>query len=340
MDRIVVFIGALVFIAGAAIAELPVPTPNPPPRSRVVIAEEPGAVLAFQAQPEKVRAALNRGITFFTGATNPALAWKTLVTPQDVIGIKVVSSPGANSGTRPSVVSAVVEGLLAAGIPPQKIIIWDRRMSDLRAAGYVEMAAQYKVRAAGSADTAYDEKVFYESPVIGNLVYGDHDFEKKGGGRKSYVSRFVTGEMTRIINISPLLNHNLAGISGHMFSLAMGSIDNTLRFEAPDRLATAIPEIYALPSLGDRVILNITDALLCQYQGEQLSLLHYSTPLNQLWFSKDPVALDVLGLQELERQRRAAMIPQPKANPDLYQNAALLELGNNEIKSIGIELAR
>ena len=340
MDRIVVFIATLIFIGGAAIAEPSAPVASPPPRARVVIAEETGAVIAFQAQPEKVRAALNRGITFFTGATNVALAWRTLVTTQDVIGIKVVSSPGANSGTRPSVVSAVVEGLLSAGIAPKKIIIWDRRMSDLRAAGYVEMAAHYKVRVAGSAETGYDENVFYESPVIGNLVYGDHDFEKKGGGRKSYVSRLVAGEMTRIISISPLLNHNLAGISGHLFSLTMGSIDNMLRFEAPERLATAIPEIYALPALGDHVILNITDALLCQYQGEQLSLLHYSTPLNQLWFSKDPVALDVLGLQELERQRRAAMISPPKANSDLYQNAALLELGNNEIKNITIELAR
>lgn len=339
MDRIVVFIAALAIISGHAWAESPAPNVSVPSRTRIVIAEEPGAIVAFQAQPEKVRLAVSRGITFYTGAANPTLAWKTLVTTQDVIGVKVVSSPGANSGTRPSVVSAVVEGLLGAGIAPQKIIIWDRRMSDLRAAGYVEMAAQYKIRVASSAESGYDENVFYESPVIGNLVFGDRDFEKKGAGRKSYVSRLVTGEMTRIISISPLLNHNHAGISGHLYSLALGSIDNTLRFDAPDRMATAIPEIYALPLLGDRVILNITDALLCQYQGEQLSLLHYSAPLNQLWFSKDPVALDVLGLQELERQRRAATIQQPKANPDLYQNAALLELGNNEIKSISIELA-
>jgi hypothetical protein len=53
-------------------------------------------------------------------------------------------------------------------------------------------------------------------------------------------------------------------------------------------MSTAVPEIYALPSLSDRVILNVTDALVCQYQGEHLPLLHYAKPLNELRFSTDP----------------------------------------------------
>ena len=82
-------------------------------------------------------------------------------------------------------------------------------------------------------------------------------------------------------------------------------MDNTRRFEGdPDRLATAVPEIYALPLLGDRVVLNITDALIGQYEGGARSLLHYSTVLNQLWFSRDPVALDMLAIKELARTPR------------------------------------
>lgn len=94
-----------------------------------------------------------------------------------------------------------------------------------------------------------------------------------------------------------MLNHNDAGVCGNLYSLAMGSIDNTLRFEAsPERLATAVPEIHAKRELSDHVVLNITDALIGQYQGEQTSLLHYSVELNQIWPSKDPVALDVLAI--------------------------------------------
>ena len=116
------------------------------------------------------------------------------------------------------------------------------------------------------------QQTFYnpDTAIIGNLVWGDLEFGKKGEGvgRKSFVSRLVSRQITKIISIAPLLNENEAGICGHLYSLAMGSVDNTLRFEGdPDRLAVAVPEIYALPVLGDRVALNITDALIGQYEG-------------------------------------------------------------------------
>ncbi len=309
------------------------------PSARVVFSSDPSATIALQPQPEKVRALVNRGLLQFTGKTNLALAWRSLVSSNDVVGIKVYSAPGANSGTRPSVVATVIEGLLAAGVPPKKIIIWDKELVHLRLAGYDELADLYKVRIAAGAAAGYDEKKQYESPLIGNLVWSDSEFGKKteGVGRNSFVTKLVTKEITKIISVVPLLNHNLAGTTGNLYSLALGSVDNTQRFEQGERLATALPEIYALPSLGDKVILNITDALLCQYQGEQRSLLHYSAALNQIWISKDPVALDVLALQELNRQREAAKVPASKINWEIYQNASLLELGVSDLKSIQIE---
>jgi hypothetical protein len=92
-----------------------------------------------------------------------------------------------------------------------------------------------------------------------------------------------------------------------------------------------------LPALSDRVVLNITDALICQYEGSERGLLHYSGVLNQLRFSRDPVALDVLSIKELDRQRRAAEAPEVKPDLDLYNNAALLELGVNDPKKIQVD---
>jgi hypothetical protein len=310
-----------------------------PHAARVVITTDPQATIAFQAQSEKVRALVNHGLLQLTQKTNVALAWKTFVSTNDVVGIKVYSTPGANSGTRPEVVAAVIEGLISAGVPTNQIIIWDKELTSLRLAGFVELAERYKVKVTSSASSGYDEKTFYESPLIGNLIWGDVEFGKKGSaiGRKSFVTKLVTKKITKIINVVPLLNHNLAGTTGHLCSLAFGSVDNTQRFEESGRLATALPEIYALPSLGDKVVLNITDALICQYQGEQRSLLHYSAPLNEIWFSKDPVALDVLAIQELNRQREIAKISKNKSSMEIYENATLLELGVSDLKNIQIE---
>ena len=286
---------------------------------------------------------VDRGLTNLTGKSSVVAAWRSLVTTQDVVGIKVFSSPGPNSGTRPAVAAAVVEGLLAAGLPPKHIIVWDRETVDLRLAGFFDLAERYGIRVAGSAQAGWDDRTFYETEILGNLVYGDHEFgiRADGAGRKSFVSKLVSRDITRIISITPLLNHNLVGVSGHLYGLATGSVDNLTRFESiPDRMTRAIPEIYALEALSDKVVLNITDALICQYEGGERGLLHYSTILNQLRFSKDPVALDMLSIKELDRQRLTAEAPVVKPNLDLYDTASLMQLGVSDLKRIQVDKVR
>jgi hypothetical protein len=331
------WIGAL---SAAMSAEPPLSIGGPPERARVVMVEDSNATVAFEPQPAVVLDMVTRGIERLTGKDDVKSAWQTLVSPKNVIGLKVYSGPGPNSGTRPAVVEAVVQGLLAAGIPATNIIVWDRRLVDLRLAGFSDLAERYNIRLAGSADAGYDEKVFYDNEVPGTLSAGDLEFDRNGTitGRKSYVSKLLTGSITKIINIAPLLNHNLAGVCGNLYGLAMGSVDNTLRFQPTgELLARAVPEIYALPALSDHVALSITDALIGQYQGEQMSLLHYSTELNQIWLSKDPVALDVLAVQELHRERQTAKMPSTGENPKLYQNAALMELGAGDPSKIRLD---
>ena len=309
--------------------------------SRVVVVTDPNAVVSFQPQIPTVQAMVDRGITNFTGQPTVAAAWRSLVSTQDVVGIKVFSAAGEISGTRPAVVTAVIRGLEEAGLPSHHIIIWDRRADDLRNAGFFKLAHLLSVRAEGAQETGYDPTNFYlpDSAVIGNLVYGDLEFGKKGDavGRKSFVTKILSRQVTKIISITPLLNQPTAGVCGHLYSLAFGSVDNTLRFQNnPDRLSVAVPEINALPSVGDRVVLNITDALIGQYAGGASVLLQYSSVLNQLWFSADPVALDTMAIRELDRERQAQGAAGFNPDLDIYTNAVLLQLGINDPSKIKV----
>ena len=252
------------------------------------------------------------------------------------VGIKVNSVPGPIGGTRKAVVDAVVRGLLEARLPPDRIIIWDQSLASLRAAGYDGLAKRHGVRLAGSRDAGWDESVVYESPIVGTLVAGDLGFKRgeENASRKSHLSRLLTGELTRIISICPLINHNQAGVSGHVVGLVDGSMDNSRRFRLDSSiLSVAVPEILALEDaeqrryLGDRLVLNITDALFCQYLGQSKCLLHYTAGLGQLRFSTDPVALDVFSIEELNRQRKRLEVDYSPTNSALYKNAALIQLG-------------
>ena len=326
--------------AATICASEPAPAPDPNAwMGRILVVENPAATDVFVPQPDPIRRMVENGIIAFTTKPDEKSGWLSLVSTNDKIGIKVYSTPGA-SGTRTAVVEAVARGLINAGIPAKQITVWDRRLSDLRQAGYFDLAERLGVRVAGAMEAGFDPTKSYDTALLGKLVYGDYEFGKKGEeiGRRSFVSSLVTSNMTKIINIPPLLNDNLAGVVGCLHGLALGSVDNTLRFEAdPDRLATAVPEIFALEPIADHVILNIVDALISQYQGEEKTLLHYSTPMNELWFSRDPVALDVLSVAELARQRKQAGAPPLRLNMETFSNAALLDLGTADPSRFRIE---
>ena len=312
---------------------------------RIIQVQDKKLLTAFLPDDARVNAAFNHGLIAFTRTTNAAAAWHSLLKTNDTVGIKVFSLPGPLCGTRPAVVAAIVHSLLAAGLPPDHIIIWDKHARDLSAAGFFKLAAQLGVHVAGAAETGYDQNTFYlpDSPITGSLVWGDLEFGLKGDGigKKSFVAKLVSRQMTKIISVAPLINENDAGLCGHLFSLTLGSVDNTRRFEGePDRLAVALPEIYALPSVGDHVVLHVTDALLGQYQGGPSGFLQFTAELDQLWIGHDPVALDTLALKELARERRAFSMPPLRANFQIYTNAVLLQLGLNDPARIQMEKVR
>lgn len=330
---------AVVFSADAADSFGP---PSANPTARVVLVQGQNLLNAFLSNDERVEEAFNRGLLALTRTTNAPAAWLSFVKTNDVVGIKVFSLPGPLCGTRPAVVAAIVHGLRAAGLPGTNIIIWDKHSYDLRAAGFYQLGEQLGVRVAGAAESGYDANTFYlpDAPVTGSLVWGDLEFGQKGDGigKKSFVSKLVSQQMTKIISVAPVINQNDAGLCGHFYSLTLGSVDNTRRFEGdPDRLAVALPEIYALRSVGDHVVLLVTDALLAQYQGGPSSFLQYATELDQLWLGHDPVALDTLSLKELARERKKFIMPPLPANFQIYTNAVLLQLGVNDPSRIQIE---
>ena len=312
------------------------------PTSRVVVVSDPNSMETYNPQPHVVKKMVRAGIQALT-ETNLLDGWRSLVTPNDTIGIKVFSTPGKIIGTRPVVVAAVIEQLVEIGVVPGKIIIWDKQLGTLRLAGFYELKERYGVQIASSISAGWDPEVSYESPLTGKPVWGDFEFGKKGPnvGRKSYMSKLITKDITKHIVIVPLLNHNTAGVSGAMFNLAMGSVDNTIRFESRSRgLTEAVPEIFGKPEIFDRLAVVIVDGLICQYQGEAKNLLHYSKVLGQLRFSKDPVALDVLSIQEVERQRQDTGLPRRPMSREIFRNAELLELGVFDPRRIVVEMLR
>ena len=312
-------------------------------KARVVTVYDGAATRTFVPQLATIESMVERGLQQLWLVADSRAGWRSLISPSDVVGIRIHSSTGKTSGSRPEVVAALAKSLIRSGHPAHQIIVWDRKLASLRAAGYLSLRDSLGIQVRGARDLGYDGDTSYESSLNGTMIWGDHEFGEKGEGRgrRSFVSTLLTQEITKIINLTPLMNHNHAGVNGNLVGLALASVDNTIRFQGnAERLAVAIPEINAVPEIGDRVILNMVDALIAQYQGQTQGRLQDSVVLNELRFSKDPVALDVLSIAELEKQRISKGIEGTYLNRTLYENASILQLGISDPDLITIESLR
>ena len=308
-------------------------------KPNIIVVKDISSSKRWKINDTAVSEMMKEGLLQLTQKKDINTAWLSLVDHKDIIGIKVNASPGKIGGTRKEVVDFVIKGLLKAKIPSENIVIWDSSLKELQTAGFVDLANQLNVRIAGSKDAGWDKSVIYDSPIVGTLITGDEEFKsgEEITSRKSHLTRLISQELTRIISIQPLINHNKVGVSGHLVGLTRGSVDNDRRFGISDAiLVEAIPNIIALEDkeekryIGDKIALCITDALYFQYLGQNKALLHYTEPLGQLYFSTDPVALDVLGIEELEQQRQRLKIEFQPPRSILYKNATWLQIGESD----------
>jgi hypothetical protein len=303
----------------------------------VVIATDPEAIRAFDPDSRRVRQLLDRGVLALTGQAQLADAWRTFAGSGDVVGIRIVARGGPIASVRKDVVHGIVAGLRAAGVPEANIIVWDKYQSDLRDAGYTISDSTNALRVVGVVPgVGFDPEVTYRFPYAGKLIWGDLQF---GAGEDisahSHLTRIVTRQITKLINVAVLCHHSEVGLSGCLYNLAVGSVDNTRRFQN-DAIAceSAVPDINALPALRDKAVLHVVDGLLGQYAlgptFHPQSTWHHGA----IYLSADPVALDAVALDEIESQRRRVGLPSIAARARYLPAAAEDGLGRAKREEI------
>ena len=147
--------------------------------SKVVVVESSDAMQSFVPNPEKIREMVDVGIKEVTGKETVLNGILSLISTNDIVGIKVYTLHSETGGTRPEVVRAVVDVLKEAGLPLDHIILWDRSMDTLRSSGFLKLSKELKVGIAASTVEGFDKDVSYNSFFPSSLVAGDVEFDNK-----------------------------------------------------------------------------------------------------------------------------------------------------------------
>jgi hypothetical protein len=378
--------------------------PRPDAKSRVVSVAAEDMLSAGTYNPEAVNRAFDAGLRELTGERTAAAAWGSLVTPEDVVGIKIncIGAPKISSSL--ASIRAAIAGLRSAGVRENNIVVWDRVDREFQRTGLSINRSPEGVRITGASTVSeavvpwvegYDRKVFlsledgtlkkfkalvrddftrdadhrrifnsltwlwmltrqgnekakkYE-PEIRRLYmdYGDREGTKKLAEEvaylfddvtiededKSFFAEIVTTGITKLVNIAVLKHNEDSGVTWATKNIALGVTTNKVRFHV-DYCERAIPEILSTPCLKDKMILHIGEAAkisTVSVAGAQVAVD------NRIFFSRDPVAMDRLGLDLLEEKRRAQGLESIRAIATHVAACARKGLGTDDLARIDL----
>ncbi|HLW35863.1 MAG TPA: DUF362 domain-containing protein [Chthoniobacterales bacterium] len=304
----------------------------------------------YKTNSRAIRAMVDRLVLAATGQSDLASAWNSLVSPNDKVGIKISAAGGELFTTHHDIITAIVDGLAAAGHPRSSIIVWDRSLEGTKGAGY-KSGDGFQLKSIAPR-TGYDPKAQFTAPLLGKLVWGDVDYISDTGksvplsdventSNVSHFCKILSTDVNKVINVPVMSNSTTNGIAGCLYNMTVPNIDNWRRFAQGTPFgAESIAMIYSNALISQKVVFNIMDGLLAQYGGGPSSQPNFALHHATLYASKDPVALDAVALKQLEALRAKASFPPIGRLASYIQTATTVGLGNSdssriEVKNVG-----
>ncbi len=226
---------------------------------------------------------LDKALQTFFQTDNPLQAWRKVIKPGDVVGLKINCLSG-HGATHRELVEAICERLQQSGTKAENIIIWDRFNSDLEDGGFKINLSNKGIRCFGND----------------HLGFAD-DFEIYGSAA-SLVCNTLSRVCDTVINLPTLKDHGIAGMTMAMKNM-FGAIHNPNKYHQ-NTGNPYVADVFMLPSVRSKVRLTICDALTAQYEGGPSFFPHWRWPFNGLIVGTDPVALDYTGWQIIETERK------------------------------------
>jgi uncharacterized protein (DUF362 family) len=262
--------------------------PNTP--SRVVAATDPllrSDGTAIDAG--RLGALLDRAMQTFAGAADPVEAWRRLVRPGQVVGLKVNASAGRGLSTNVALVEAIAARLRQAGIAAGDIVVWDRTGRELERAGFHLSSAPGQPRCLGTDAMGYED----EAESFGVVT--------------SRLCRILTRLCDVVINVPVLKDHDTSGTTLAMKNL-YGVIDNPYAYHA-NGCDPAIADLAMLPTLRRKLRFVVADLTTACYDGGPMFRPQFTWKHNGLLVGEDAVAIDAVGWRIIERKRAERGLP-------------------------------
>jgi hypothetical protein len=184
--------------------------------------------------------------------------------------------------------------------------LYDRYRDQWLPEGVRWMAASEKYLDVQLDMDGYDRDVYMEMPLV-NPAYSSQYSLSDSHPRRSYVAKFLTKEVNKLVNLCVLKHHQAAGVTLALKNLSHGCVNNVNRSHVSNTAnvtGSFIPAVVDRPVFRQKVVLNILDGIRAAWHGGPGGKTgKYLWTHHTLYFATDPVALDKTGWKAIDAKR-------------------------------------
>ncbi len=264
---------------------------------------------------------LRRALEELTGKADLTEAAKSFVHPQDKVCVKVNGIALQNMATNKELVLPFLQAMIGAGVPPANITVLEQYPGFMNG---TRISARNVPAGVG---------VVWHSNKDATMDWRDIP----GTQRHTKFVRVLT-ESTALINFALIKDHSICGYTGALKNMTHGCSVNPQDFH-DHHASPQIAILSAQDILRTRLRLCIIDGFKVMAHGGPLyKHPEYVIAHESVYVSTDPVALDAIGWDEVEKARagfKLKSLSDEGRQPAYIQAAADLGVGIADRKSIG-----
>jgi uncharacterized protein (DUF362 family) len=272
---------------------------------RVIEARNRNAIVRNRVSQPIVRRMLEQAMQELTRERSARDAWAKFIAPTDIVGIKINPSGAPACCSSPEIIREIVAAVQSLGVPARNIVVYDRYSYEIDIGSYQALLPP-GVRIVGIQDAFSGGGTGYEP-----TVYCDANFFGEWETR-SHMAGIVAHEVTKIINVPTMKDHSAAGVTGALKNLAYGSFNNVARtHRAPHSFTNPVIGLMcSVEPLRSKAVLHIMDGMRQVWHGGPLTQVQdFIDQTGMLLVATDPVAMDTVELDAIEKKRRERGVP-------------------------------
>ena len=287
---------------------------------RVIEIRDPNAIVRNRISQPIVHRMLERAMQDLTGEKSAQAAWAKFIEPNDVVGIKINPSGAPACCSSPEIVREIITAVQSIGVPARNILIYDRYSYEMDIGSYQALLPP-GVRITGIQDAFVDSSGYDTNVFCAATFFGEWE-------TRSYMANIVSQVVTKIINVPTMKDHSASGITGALKNLAYGTFNNVARsHRAPHSFTNPLIGLMCtVEPLRSKAVLHIMDGMRQVWHGGPLTQVQdFIDQTGILLVATDPVAMDTIELEAIEKKRRE------RSAPSLWQrDPKSITIDNNE----------